>query len=98
MKGNMLKELAMRAKNRMMNKSGGVEARIRVICDDDSEFIDKVRQILENEENSRNPLKCLMDDKHLNKLDMPAKERYLLETMDRYLKAKAYIENTKFAG
>ena len=97
MKGNMLKELAMRAKNRMMNKvsAKGFEARIRVISEDDSAFVEKVRTILENEENSRNPLKILMDDKHMNKLDPSAKERYLLETID---KSKETIEKTRFAG
>ena len=99
MKGNMLKELAMRAKNRMMNKSGNsYDARIRVIANDDSEFTERVRKILEDEEDSRNPLKILMDEKKINKLDEFGKERYLLETMDKYLKAKAELEQQSFIG
>lgn len=95
MKSNMLKVLAMRAKNRMINKGSAdtyFDARVKVISNDDSEFVDRVRKILEDEESSRNPLKILMDEKRVNKLDEHGKERYLLETVDKFLKAKAQIE------
>ena len=94
MKSNMLKVLAMRAKNRMINKGNEsyFDSRVKVISNDDSEFVEKVRKILENEKCSQNPLKILMDEKRVNKLDEQAKERYLLETMEKYLKAKNQIE------
>lgn len=96
MKNNMLKVLAMRAKNRMMNKGCDeslFDARIRIINNDDTEFMDRVRRLLEEDHFTANPLKQLMDDKKVNKLDEPNKERYLLETMEKYLKAKSQIEN-----
>ena len=34
-----------------------------------------------------------MDEKRVNKLDELGKERYLLETMEKYLKAKTQIES-----
>lgn len=92
MKNNMIKILAMRAKNRMMNKGNNYDAKIKVISNDDSDFVERVRKILDDEECSRNPLKFLMDDKRTSKMDEQNKERYLLETMDKYLKAKAQIE------
>ncbi len=96
MKNNMIKVMAMRAKNRMMNKGlneSYYDSRIKIINNDDSEFVDKVRKILQDEENSQNPLKILMDEKRVTKLDEQSRERYLLETMEKYLKAKAQIEN-----
>ena len=95
MKNNMLKVLAMKAKNRMINKGLGqsyYDARIKVISDDDTEFVGKVRKILADEKASRNPLKLLMDDKKILMLDEKGREKYLLETMEKYLKAKSQIE------
>jgi len=96
MKNNMLKVLAMRAKNRMMNKGCGetlCDARIKIINNDDAEFVDRVRKLLEEDGFTANPLKQLMDEKRVNKLDELRKERYLLETMEKYLKAKTQIES-----
>ena len=95
MKNNMLKMLAMKAKNRMMNRGAieqCVDNRIKVIANDDSEFVNRVRSVLSNERKSINPMKYLMDDKLLLKLDEKGRERYLLQTAEKYLKAKAIIE------
>ena len=91
MKNNMLKVLAMKAKNRMINKGLG-QSYYEVISDDDTEFVGKVRNILADEKASRNPLKLLMDDKKILMLDEKGREKYLLETMEKYLKAKSQIE------
>lgn len=98
MKSNTLKMLALKAKNRMMNKSGfeaKYDSRIKVISNDDSEFVEKVRSVLESEKKSMNPFKYLMDDKRLMKLDTIGRERYLLEITEKYLKAKAVIESER---
>lgn len=101
MKTNMLKILAMRAKNRMMNKGSfdaGCDSRIKIINNEDEEFVERVRSVLENDRKSINPLKYLMDDKRMMKLDSIGRERYLLETTEKYLKAKAIIEREKMAS
>ena len=98
MKSNMLKVLAMKAKNRMMNRNvETIDSRIKIInvCDDD--FVQKVRSVLENERKSLNPLKYLMDEKVLLKLDDRGREKYLLDITEKYLKAKALIEKEKIA-
>ncbi len=95
MKDNMLKILAMRAKNRLMNREDAGK-RIKIINNDDSEFVNKVRTLLAKEEINRAPMKSLMDEKQLLGLGEQAKERYLLETMEKYLKAKALIESENY--
>lgn len=101
MKNNMIKILAMRAKNRMMNK-GSFEAcydsRIKIINKEDAEFVEKVRGVLASEQKSINPFKYLMDEKRLMKLDAIGRERYLLETTEKYLKAKAEIEREELVS
>lgn len=99
MGNNMLKILAMRAKNRLINKGNSYyDTRIKVISNDDTEFVEKVRKLLEEEEACRNPLKILMDEKKVSKMDECDRERYLLQTMDRYLKAKEIIEHEHSNG
>jgi hypothetical protein len=102
MKKNLLKEI----KNRLLNNGKSpknYDKRIKVVSTDDTEFVDKVRKMLNENKYITNPFQILMDDKKLLSLDAIGKERYLLETMDRYLKAKAIIEkeqqenNEKFA-
>lgn len=98
MKTNMLKILAMKAKNRMMNR-GSFEAcydsRIKIINNEEDDFIEKVRGVLSNDKKSLNPLKYLMDEKRLMKLDGMSRERYLLEITEKYLRAKTIIEREK---
>ncbi len=94
--GNMLKVLAMRAKNRMINKNG-YDARIKIVSNDDSEFVERVRELLNTQEDVLNPIARLMEDKVLTKLDEKGKEKYLLEVAEKYLKAKDMIEKEKLA-
>ena len=94
--GNMLKVLAMRAKNRMINKNG-YDARIKIVSNDDSEFVERVRELLNTQEDVLNPIARLMEDKVLTKLDEKGKEKYLLEVAEKYLKAKNMIEKEKLA-
>lgn len=94
MQNNTLKMLAMRAKNRLMNKDNDRSlTQIKIINNEDNLFIEKVRTLLQNQEMCKNPLKSLMDDNYITKLDDLNRERYLLETMEKYLKAKELVEN-----
>ncbi|MBO5022258.1 MAG: hypothetical protein J6C53_02130 [Clostridia bacterium] len=98
MKSDALKTLALRAKNRLLNKGlrdTYSNANIKIINNKDEEFVDKVRQVLDKEDAMTNPLKYLMDESRLLKLDPMARERYLLETIERYQSAKRAIEKEK---
>lgn len=96
MKNDLLKTLAMKAKNRMINKSlrdTYSNANIKIISTNDQAFYDKVKEIVNNEEYVLNPLQRLMDQDKMLKMDARAKERYLLETIEKYQKAKTLIES-----
>lgn len=93
MKNNIIKKLAEKAKNKLLGKSvtsfkQGVC--VKVINCEDEEFVTKAKEVFRlSEENlSYNPIKMLMDENVLIKLDSNARERYLLDTIDKYLKAK----------
>ena len=95
MKNAALKNLALRAKNRLLNKGlrdTYSNANIKIINDKDSAFVEKVRDVLYNESMVTNPIKYLMDEQRLMKLDPKGRERYLLETIEKYQSAKREIE------
>ena len=94
MKNDVLKNLALRAKNRLLNKGlreTYSNANIKVIPNKDSEFIEKVKDVLKREDGITNPLKYLMDEQRLLKMDPRARERYLLETIEKYQIAKREV-------
>lgn len=87
MKNDILKTLAMRAKNRMINKNlrdTYSNADIKIISTNDEKFDQKVREILASGEDIHNPIKKLMDESKFMKLDERGRERYLFETIERY--------------
>lgn len=87
MKNDILKTLAMRAKNRMINKNlrkTYSNADIKIIPHDDEKFNQKVRDLIESGEEIHNPIKKLMDDSKFMKLDERGRERYLFETIEKY--------------
>lgn len=95
MKNDILKTLAMRAKNRMINKNlrntyNG--ANIKIISNNDQAFYDKVKEIVNEEDYVYNPLKRLMDEEKFMKLDARGRERYLLETIEKYQRARNLIQ------
>ena len=95
MKSDMLKSLALRAKNRLLNKGlrdTYSNANIKVIDKRDDEFVNRVKEVLDKEDALTNPLKYLMDEQRLMRLDPKARERYLLETIERYQNARKQIE------
>ena len=58
-------------------------------------FLQKVREIVENEEYINNPLKLLMNDEYLESLDYGGKQRYILEISEKYRKAREKVELEK---
>jgi len=59
---------------------------------EDELFLQKVREIIDNEEYINNPLKLLMNDEYLATLDYSGKQRYILELSDKYRKARDKIK------
>lgn len=55
-------------------------------------FLQKVREIIENEEYINNPLKLLMNDEYMASLDYSGKQRYILEISEKYRKAREKIK------
>lgn len=100
MKKDILKSLAMRAKNRMINKGlrDSYSNNIKIIENDDKQFYDKVKEMMATDSDICNPLKRLMDENKLMHLDARGKERYLLETIEKYHKARKVIENESCFG
>jgi len=58
-------------------------------------FLQKVREIVENEEYINNPLKLLMNDEYMASLDYGGKQRYILEISEKYRKAREKVELEK---
>jgi len=95
MKSDALKNLAMRAKNRLLNKNlrnTYSNAEIKIIDNRDENFYQKVKEVISSEETIYNPLKYLMEDSKLLTLDAQGRERYLLQTIQKYKQAKEQIE------
>ena len=98
MKNDLLKTLAMKAKNRMINKNlrnTYSNTNVKIIDKYDKNFYDKVKEMMVNNEDILNPLKRLMDDNKLMNLDPRGRERYLLETIEKYQNARRMIQNEK---
>lgn len=89
---NILKKLALKAKNKLISNNPSSIIEYKFSQSDDAEFTEKVRQLI-NTEGTVNPIGQLMEEKVLFRLDERGKEKYLLETVDRYLKALKIIEN-----
>lgn len=99
MKSDLLKALALKAKNRLINKNNKESQTIKtvkIVSENDKDFYDKVKTLLQSDDYSLSPMKFLMDENKLMKLDAIGRERYLLETIDKYNKVKKLIdkENT----
>ena len=95
MKSDALKNLALRAKNRLLNKNlrnTYSNAEIKIIDNRDDAFYQKVKAVITNEETMYNPLKYLMEDSKLLSLDAQGRERYLLQTIQKYKQAREQIE------
>ena len=95
MKNDILKTLAMKAKNRMINKelrATYANTNVKIIDHHDKSFYNKVKELMTNDIDICNPLKRLMDENNLMNLDARGKERYLLETIEKYQEARRMLE------
>ena len=93
-----LKNLAVNAKNRLIQKSGNVvgqavptsSIKFKLITNEDDAFFEKVKSLIE--ENSVCPIKELMDKKKYDEMSEYSKQKYLLDTLDRFQQTKKQIE------
>lgn len=95
MKSDALRNLAIRAKNRLLNKNlrnSYSTAEIKIINREDNDFYNRVKELTHQNETISNPLKYLMDNEKLLSLDPNARERYLFQTIEKYREAKLRIE------
>ena len=97
MKNKTLKNLALFAKNRLIQKAGNVVSPIsssnitfKLMLNEDDAFFEKVKNLLE--ENSISPIRELMDKKRYDSLDEFGKQKYLLDTVERFQEMKRKIE------
>ena len=91
MRNDILKILANRAKNRLMIKSlrdTYSNASIKIINNNDDKFYNKVKEMLTEDKNITNPIKRLMDESKLIKMNSLQREKYLFETIVKYNSAR----------
>ena len=98
MKNDILKTLAMRDKNRMINKNlrdTYSNANVKIISKNDEKFDQKVRELVRSGQDIHNPIKKLMDETKFMNLDERGRERYLFETIEKYneIRNKMLAEN-----
>ena len=97
MRNRTLKNLAVFAKNRLIQKSGTVlspasadNVTFKLILSEDADFFEKVKTILER--NSISPIRELMDKGKYDSLDEFGKQKYLLDTIEKFREMKSKIE------
>lgn len=99
MRNDILKQLALKAKNRLIHntddKQEEKDLRIKVISSNDDIFYNKVKHILEDNIDTINPIKTLMDESLMSNMSNVEKEKYLLETVEKYQRIKNLIECEK---
>ena len=103
MKNKVLKNLAMNARNRLINRTNenaklkqktsvySPNVKFRIISNEDSEFLARANSL--SEEDLFYPLKKLIDESYFSTLDAKGKERYLLETIDKYAKFRTRVQS-----
>ena len=91
MRNDILKILANRAKNRLMNKSlrdTYSNASIKIISNNDDKFYNKVKKMLSEDKDIIDPIKRLMDESKLVKMNSFQREKYLFDTIAKYNSAR----------
>ena len=98
MANRLLKDLAMSAKNRLINRQNGdvnkrtyynPNIKFKIISNEDIDFYEKVKNL--SDEDLVTPLKKLINDEYFSSLSRQAQERYLLQTIDKYTKFREKI-------
>ncbi len=106
MKKEVLKALALKAKNRMIHKKetgNGLhvvdsDIDVKVISDNDDLFYSKVRDLLMGDADIINPMKYLMDESLMLRLDARGREKYLLDTIEKYHRFRKRLESEQVIG
>lgn len=104
MGNQILKRLAVKAKNRLINREcTGVNkdkknvysanVKFKIISNDDIDFIDRAKAL--KEEDLLNPISKLMDNEYFLKLSPQNKEKYLLDTIDKYAKFRKKLDEDR---
>lgn len=98
MANRLLKDLAMSARNRLINRQNGdvnkrtyynPNVKFKIISNEDIDFYEKVKNL--SDEDLVTPLKKLINDEYFSSLSRQAQERYLLQTIDKYTKFREKI-------
>lgn len=102
MKNDILKTLALRAKNRLIHKTDSEgsaplknDFRIKIIKSGDQVFYDRVKDLLARDEDVCNPIKELMDERLYSTMSAGEKEKYVLETAEKFARVRSMIEGEK---
>ena len=97
MRNKTLKNLAANAKNRLIQKAGVVVSPVsstnityKLMLSEDDAFFEKVKSLLEA--NSISPMKDLMEKRKYDSLDELGKQKYLLDTIEKFQQTKSQIE------
>ena len=97
MKSDVLKIIAQKAKRRLIGKENVVSAKIKVISIEDEDFKTKVEYLLSQESVVSNPVHYLIDDRILNSMAENQKEKYLLDTLDKYNSLRNKLEQPAYS-
>ena len=108
MKSDLLKALALKAKNRMIHRNTIGKAygyddalptcEVKLIDERDDDFYENVQRLLSSDEGVRNLIKRLMNEEKFKALDGRGQEKYLLDTIEKYLKYRKKIEEENKAN
>lgn len=93
MANKILRDLAQSARNRLINRQGGnlkkkavysPNVRFKIISNEDQDFNERALSL--SEEDMITPLKKLINHDYYKSLSRTERERYLLQTIDKYAK------------
>ena len=97
MKSKTIKNLAANAKSRLIHKAGVIVSptpstniSYKLMMTEDDAFFEKVKNLLAI--NSISPMQELMDKKKYDGLDELGKQKYLLDTIEKFQQIKSKIE------
>lgn len=93
MKNDVLKVIAQKAKRRLIGKENVTNAKIKVISNEDEDFKSKVEFLLSQQSVISNPVHYLIDDKILSNMEENQREKYLLDTLDKFNSLRKQLDS-----
>lgn len=94
MRSELLRNFAIRAKQKLLGVEKKEKAKIKVISMEDDSFKEKVEYLISKGDEIFNPIHYLIDEKTMKSLKGEALERYFFEIVDKYNRFKNEIENS----